>query len=57
VLREAKRKQGHYLCPLPQTGEVAKNMMEWIEKGILLDADDQLIKFTVVDDKGIEDPL
>jgi len=46
--------QGHYLCPLPQTGEVAKNMMEWIEKGILLDADNKLIKFTVVDDKGIE---
>ena len=47
--------QGHYLCPLPQTGEVAKNMMEWIEKGILLDADNTLIKFTVVDDKGIEE--
>lgn len=47
--------QGHYLCPLPQTGEVAKNMAQWIEKGILLDADDKLIKFTVVDDKGIEE--
>jgi len=47
--------QGHYLCPLPQTGEVAKNMAQWIEKGILLDADDQLVKFTVVDDKGIEE--
>ena len=47
--------QGHYLCPLPQTGEVAKNMAQWIEKGILLDADDKLVKFTVVDDKGIEE--
>jgi len=47
--------QGHYLCPLPQAGEVAKNMAQWIEKGILLDADDKLIKFTVVDDKGIEE--
>ncbi len=47
--------QGHYLCPLPQTGEVAKNMAQWIEKRILLDADDKLIKFTVVDDKGIEE--
>lgn len=47
--------QGHYLCPLPQTGEVAKHMAQWIEKGILLDADDKLVKFTVVDDKGIEE--
>jgi len=37
---------------LPQTGEVAKNMAQWIEKGILLDAENKLIKFTVVDDKG-----
>lgn len=47
--------QGHYLCPLPQTGEVAKHMAQWVEKGILLDADDKLVKFTVVDDKGIEE--
>jgi len=44
--------EGHYLCPLPQTGEVAKNMAQWIEKGILLDAEDKLIQFTVEDDKG-----
>jgi transposase len=40
---------------LPQTGEVAKNMALWIEKGILLDGDNKLIKFTEVDDKGIEE--
>ncbi len=48
--------QGHYLCPLPQTGETAKNMPQWIEKGILVDVtNDKLIKFTVTDDKGKEE--
>ncbi len=37
--------EGHYLCPLPQTGETAKKMDEWIEAGLVLDRDDALIQY------------
>lgn len=45
---------GHYLCPLPQTGETAKKMETWIEAGLVLDADDALIPYRVIDAKGHE---
>ena len=44
--------EGHYLCPLPQTGETAQKMDEWIEAGLALDAHDELIRYSVVDAKG-----
>jgi len=52
---KSQKIQGHYLCPLPQTGETAKKMGEWIERGILIEAEDKLIKFKVMDDKGTEE--
>ena len=47
--------KGHYLCPLPNTGETAKKMDGWIEKGILLDKKDNLIRYTVINDKNKEE--
>ena len=44
--------KGHYLCPLPNTGKTAENMEKWIEKGIEKDAQDELEKYTVTNDKG-----
>jgi len=43
--------KGHYLCPLPNTGETAKKMAGWIEEGLFLDGKDKLIKYTVINDK------
>lgn len=43
--------KGHYLCPLPNTGETAEKKDGWIEEGLLLDEKDKLIKYTVINDK------
>jgi len=43
--------KGHYLCPLPNTGETAEKKDGWIEEGLLLDRKDKLIKYTVINDK------
>ncbi len=46
--------QGHYLCPLPRTGDTAKDMPHWIEEGNRQDAADTLLKYIVRDDKGAD---
>lgn len=46
--------KGHYLCPMPQTGETAKKMDEWIEAGLVLDTQNALIPYRVLDAKGQE---
>ncbi len=46
--------EGHYLCPMPQTGETAKKMDEWIEAGLVLDPHDALIPYSVIDAKRKE---
>lgn len=50
-----KGSKGHYLCPLPNTGETAKKMGGWIEEGLSLDEKDKLIKYTVINDKDKEE--
>jgi transposase len=47
--------KGHYLCPLPNTGETAKKKDAWIEEGLLLDEKDKLIRYTVVNNKNKEE--
>jgi transposase len=47
--------KGHYLCPLPNTGETAKKKDEWIEEGLLLDEKDKLIRYTVINNKNKEE--
>ena len=47
--------KGHYLCPLPNTGDTARKMAGWIEKGLLLDEKDKLIRYTVTDNKNKEE--
>ena len=47
--------KGHYLCPLPNTGETAKKMAGWIEEGLFLNEKDKLIKYTVINDKDKEE--
>ena len=47
--------KGHYLCPLPNTGDTAKKMAGWIEKGLLLDEKDKLIRYTVTNNKNKEE--
>ncbi|MHC4230939.1 MAG: IS1634 family transposase [Planctomycetota bacterium] len=47
--------QGHYLCPLPNTGETAKNLPGWIDKGVALDERDELTVFAVENAKGEEE--
>jgi transposase len=47
--------KGHYLCPLPNTGETAKKKDVWIEEGLLLDEKDKLIRYTVINNKNKEE--
>jgi len=47
--------KGHYLCPLTNTGDTAKKMDGWIEKGLLLDEKDKLIRYTVINNKNKEE--
>jgi transposase len=47
--------EGHYLCPLPNTGETAKNLPGWIEKGVALYERDELTVFAVKNAKGEEE--
>ncbi len=47
--------EGHYLCPLPNTGETAKNLPGWIEKGVALDEREELTVFSVKNAKGEEE--
>jgi transposase len=47
--------KGHYLCPLPNTGETAKKKDEWVKEGLLLDEKDKLIKYTVINNKNKEE--
>jgi transposase len=44
--------EGHYLCPLPNTGKTSEEMQEWIAQGNLKDEKDELIKYVVKTDKG-----
>lgn len=46
------RENGHYLCPLPNTGKTPEKMKEWIDEGNQKDKEDKLIKYIVKDDKG-----
>ena len=46
---------GHYLCPLPNTGKTSEQMEKWIDEGNLKDNEDELIKYIVKDDKGKEE--
>jgi transposase len=50
-----KSLEGHYLCPLPQTGEVAKKMESWIEGGLEREEKAQLTDYTVKNEKGEEE--
>ena len=47
--------EGHYLCPLPNTGKISEKMEEWIDEGNLKDKENSLIKYIVKDDKGKEE--
>jgi transposase len=47
--------EGHYLCPLPNTGETAKNLPGWIDQGVALDERDELTVFAVKNAKGEEE--
>jgi transposase len=47
--------EGHYLCPLPNTGKTTKDMEKWIDEGNLKDKENMLIKYVVQDDKGQEE--
>jgi len=50
-----KECKGHYLCPLPNTGETAEKKDGWIEEGLLLDEKDKLIRYTVINNKNKEE--
>jgi transposase len=47
--------QGHYLCPLPHTGETAKKLPGWIDQGVARDERDELAVFAVKNAKGEEE--
>ena len=47
--------EGHYLCPLPNTGKTPEHMEKWIDEGNLKDKENVLIKYIVQDDKGQEE--
>jgi len=47
--------KGHYLCPLPNTGETAKKKDKCVEEGLLLDEKDKLRKYTVITNKKKEE--
>ena len=46
--------EGHYLCPLPNTGKIPEQMQTWINDGNKKDDNDALIKYTVINKKGEE---
>ena len=50
-----KKAEGHYLCPLPNTGKTPEHMEKWIDEGNLKDKENVLIKYIVQDDKGQEE--
>jgi transposase len=52
---DIKGLEGHYLCPLPNTGETAKNLPGWIDQGVALDERDELTVFAVKNAKGEEE--
>ncbi|MCP4352349.1 MAG: IS1634 family transposase [Desulfobacterales bacterium] len=45
---------GHYLCPLPNTGSTPENMVIWTDEGNRRDEQEELIKYTVINNKGEE---
>ncbi len=47
--------KGHYLSPLPNTGETTKKMDSWVEEGVFLDEKDELTKYTVINNKNKEE--
>ena len=47
--------KGHYLCPLPLTGETAKKIEDWIQEGILKDEKGELIEWKVKTERGEEE--
>jgi transposase len=52
---KGKSIQGHYVCPLPNTGKTPEQMTEWITEGNRKDAHDQLIKYIVKHADGKEE--
>ncbi len=50
-----EKAEGHYLCPLPNTGKTPEYMEKWIDEGNLKDKKNELIKYIVQDDKGQEE--
>jgi transposase len=46
--------EGHYLCPLPQTGKTPEAMAEWVRDGIALAKEGELQQVIVKDAKGEE---
>ncbi|MCP4403867.1 MAG: IS1634 family transposase [bacterium] len=51
---KGKTIDGHYLCPLPRTGNTAEEMPRWIQEGNRRDDKQELIKYIVTNDKGEE---
>ena len=51
-----EKQKGHYLSPLPNTGQTAKEMDKWLDEGNRRDKDGELIEYVVKNDKG-EDEL
>ena len=43
---------GHYLCPLPRTGNAAGDIERWADRGIIKEEEGSLEEVTVIDDKG-----
>jgi transposase len=52
---KGKNIQGHYVCPLPNTGKTPEQMTQWIKEGNRKDAHDQLIKYIVKQADGKEE--
>jgi transposase len=46
--------EGHYLCPLPQTGKTPEAMAEWVREGIVLAKKKELREVVVKDAKDDE---
>ncbi len=47
--------EGHYLCPLPNTGKTPEKLEKWIEDGIEKDSKDELEKYIVTNKRGKEE--
>ena len=45
---------GHYLCPLPRTGDAAEDIGRWADRGIIKEKEGRLEEVTVTDSKGEE---